>query len=259
MSVLRRTARRLRRPALWGLDTPWEYSASRATPQAARPTGTVASAPASRGHEPTSTPAPRLDRGPHALSAGGLRPGVSYRHGRRRRRGRAPAPVVGGRRRSAGARRGRPRPVDPATPSIEVPVPGQLNPVPVNVWKMEPAVNGRHVTVLLAWWSGIAPCSVLDSVEVIRDGTTISLTPREGSDPKAAGGAGRLPRDRDAPRNDRRPRRARARDLDPRPERRPRARRDHDRVDARVPAQPAPVDESRSPRPSRASCATIPA
>lgn len=96
-----------------------------------------------------------------------------------------PAPVAG----DGGAQ---PAPggagVDPATPSIEVPVPGQVNPMPVSVWKMEPAVNGRHVTVLLTWWSGIAPCSVLDSVEVIRDGTTISLTPREGSDPKAAGG-----------------------------------------------------------------------
>jgi hypothetical protein len=73
-------------------------------------------------------------------------------------------------------------------PSIEDPVPGQVNPVPVSVWTIEPSVDGRHVTVLLSWWSGPAPCSVLDSVEVVREGTTITMTPREGADPAAGGG-----------------------------------------------------------------------
>jgi hypothetical protein len=76
-------------------------------------------------------------------------------------------------------------PADGSRPSIETPVPGQLNPTPVSVWKMEPSVDGRHVTVLLSWWSGVAPCSVLDSVDVSRDGTTITMTPREGTDPNA--------------------------------------------------------------------------
>jgi hypothetical protein len=76
-------------------------------------------------------------------------------------------------------------PGDGSRPSIEEPVPGQLNPQPVGVWKMEPSVEGRHVTVLLSWWSGVAPCSVLDSVDVSRDGSTITMTPREGADPKA--------------------------------------------------------------------------
>ncbi|HEX5589979.1 MAG TPA: hypothetical protein VFX65_06795 [Candidatus Limnocylindrales bacterium] len=81
--------------------------------------------------------------------------------------------------------------VDPGAgmqPSIEEPVPGQVNPVPVSVWKIEPTVDGRHVTVRLSWWSGPAPCSVLDAVAVVRDGTTITLTPLEGSDPAAGGG-----------------------------------------------------------------------
>lgn len=81
--------------------------------------------------------------------------------------------------------------VDPGAgmaPSIEVPVPGQINPMPVTVWTIEPKVEGRRVTVLLSWWSGPAPCSVLDSVEVARDGTKIKMTPREGADPAAAGG-----------------------------------------------------------------------
>jgi len=76
-------------------------------------------------------------------------------------------------------------PGDDMRPSIVEPVPGQLNPVPASGWKMEPSVDGRHVTVLLSWWSGVAPCSVLDSVDVARDGTTITMTPREGADPDA--------------------------------------------------------------------------
>lgn len=76
-------------------------------------------------------------------------------------------------------------PADGFKPSIEIPVPGQRNPMPASVWKMEPAIDGRHVTVLLSWWSGPAPCSVLDSVQVVRDGMTITMTPREGSDPTA--------------------------------------------------------------------------
>ena len=73
-------------------------------------------------------------------------------------------------------------------PSIEDPLPGQLNPVPVGVWAIEPSIDGRHVSVLLSWWSGPAPCSVLDSVEVVRDSTTITMTPREGADPAAGDG-----------------------------------------------------------------------
>jgi len=78
-------------------------------------------------------------------------------------------------------------PGDGSNPSIETPVPGQLNPIPASVWRMEPNVDGRHVTVLLSWWSGVAPCSVLDSVVVGREGTTITMTPLEGTDPKAGG------------------------------------------------------------------------
>jgi hypothetical protein len=74
-------------------------------------------------------------------------------------------------------------PGDGMQPSIEKPVPGQLNPVAASVWKLEPSIDGRHVTVLLSWWSGPAPCSVLDSVDIVRDGSTITMTPREGADP----------------------------------------------------------------------------
>ncbi len=80
---------------------------------------------------------------------------------------------------------GGPDPGDASRPSIETPVPGKLNPMPVSVWKLEPVIDGRHVTVLLSWWSGVAPCTALDSVAVVRDGQTITMTPREGGDPAA--------------------------------------------------------------------------
>lgn len=79
--------------------------------------------------------------------------------------------------------------IDPgqgAAPSPETPAPGQVNLHPVSVWKAEPTIDGRHVTVLLSWWSGVPPCSVFDSVVIARDGSTISLTPREGSAPGSA-------------------------------------------------------------------------
>ncbi len=79
--------------------------------------------------------------------------------------------------------------VDPgqgAAPSPETPSPGQVNPRPVSVWKAEPTIDGRHVTVLITWWGGVPPCSVFDSVTIARDGSTISLTPREGSAPGSA-------------------------------------------------------------------------
>jgi hypothetical protein len=72
-------------------------------------------------------------------------------------------------------------------PSLETPVPGQLQPVAANVWLMTPTVDGRHVTVLLEWWSGPPPCSVLDSVQVARDGQTITMTPKDGADPSTNG------------------------------------------------------------------------
>ena len=80
--------------------------------------------------------------------------------------------------------------VDPGTgmkPSIETPMPGRLQPRPVNVWAMTPTVDGGHVTVLLEWWSGPAPCLVLDSVRIVRDGTSFSVTPMEGADPASGG------------------------------------------------------------------------
>jgi hypothetical protein len=62
-----------------------------------------------------------------------------------------------------------------------VPRPGTINPRPVSVEKIEPTIDGRHVTVKLTWTSGVEPCYVLDSVEVQRDGNAFLLTVLEGA------------------------------------------------------------------------------
>lgn len=80
-------------------------------------------------------------------------------------------------------------PVDPGTgqASLVVPRPGQLNPHPVAVTELEPAVDGRRVIVRVTWWSGVEPCHVLDSVRVDRSGSDIVLTVLEGTgDPNVA-------------------------------------------------------------------------
>jgi hypothetical protein len=64
---------------------------------------------------------------------------------------------------------------------LVTPQPGQKDLHPVSVVLARAAVDGHHVSIELRWWSGIAPCSVLDSVQVQRDGTTFTLTPMEGS------------------------------------------------------------------------------
>jgi hypothetical protein len=75
-----------------------------------------------------------------------------------------------------------PDPVDPGTPTIVVPKPGRLDVHPVGASAIEPLVNGRRVSVRLTWWSGVPPCSVLDSVGEVRTGRQIALTIREGAD-----------------------------------------------------------------------------
>jgi hypothetical protein len=69
----------------------------------------------------------------------------------------------------------------PPEPSIVTPVTGLTGIHPVNATLLLPAVNGRDVAVKIAWWSGVAPCSVLAGVDVARDGSTFTLTVREGA------------------------------------------------------------------------------
>ena len=77
-----------------------------------------------------------------------------------------------------------PWPADPdlGQPTIVVPKPGRLEPHPVGATRLEARVDARRVVLRLTWWSGVEPCSVLDSVGVARTGNDIVLTIREGAD-----------------------------------------------------------------------------
>jgi hypothetical protein len=68
------------------------------------------------------------------------------------------------------------------TPTIVVPRPGRLAVHEVGVFHLEARVQAGHAIVRASWWSGVEPCSVLDSVIVERVGSQIQLTVREGSD-----------------------------------------------------------------------------
>ena len=75
-------------------------------------------------------------------------------------------------------------PNDPAggggQPQLVRPRPGQKDPRPVAPTKLEASVDGRHVLVKVSWYSGVEPCSVLDSVKVEHTGSDIAITPFEG-------------------------------------------------------------------------------
>lgn len=77
-----------------------------------------------------------------------------------------------------------PWPADPGLgePTIVVPKPGRLEPHPVGATRIEARVDARRVVLRLTWWSGVEPCSVLDSIGVTRTGNDIVLTIREGAD-----------------------------------------------------------------------------
>ena len=76
-----------------------------------------------------------------------------------------------------------PTPVDPAAgqPTIVIPKAGQKNPHPVSPATLQASIDGRHVLVKVAWWSGVEPCNVLDSVKVDRSGTDIAISLFEGA------------------------------------------------------------------------------
>lgn len=71
--------------------------------------------------------------------------------------------------------------IQPGDPVLTVPKPGQLMVHPVGVTELLARVDGRHVVLNARWWSGVEQCSVLDSVGLVRDGTTITVTLLEGT------------------------------------------------------------------------------
>lgn len=71
--------------------------------------------------------------------------------------------------------------VNPGQPQFVVAQPGQQDVHPVSIEEMEARVDGRHAVLNARWWSGIEPCTVLDSVAWKLDGKTITISVREGS------------------------------------------------------------------------------
>jgi hypothetical protein len=69
----------------------------------------------------------------------------------------------------------------PGQPTLVVPKPGQKNLHPVSIEQLEARVAGRHVVLNARWWSGVEPCSVLDSVAAKQDGKTITISVIEGN------------------------------------------------------------------------------
>ena len=65
------------------------------------------------------------------------------------------------------------------------PVAGLINQHPVSVQLVRASADSAGATAELRWWSGVAPCSALDSVQVDKDeaAKTIKLTVIEGSGP----------------------------------------------------------------------------
>jgi hypothetical protein len=68
-------------------------------------------------------------------------------------------------------------------PKLVLPKPGQQNVHDVAIEQLSFKAAGRHVVVNARWWSGVEPCTVLDSVAFKRAAGTITVAVREGSGP----------------------------------------------------------------------------
>ena len=78
-----------------------------------------------------------------------------------------------------------PAPVDPGAGQAQlvVPKPGQANLHPVAPTLLQASVDGRRVLVKVTFYSGVEPCSILDSVKVDRNGTDIAISLFDGNGP----------------------------------------------------------------------------
>ncbi|WP_228010985.1 hypothetical protein [Nonomuraea phyllanthi] len=68
-----------------------------------------------------------------------------------------------------------PKPVKPTGDAVNV--------RKVRWTKAKPVSKGRKVQ--LTWWSGVAPCTVLDRVKVVETAKKVTITLYEGASPKA--------------------------------------------------------------------------
>lgn len=66
---------------------------------------------------------------------------------------------------------------------VVVPRPGQLDVHEVSADRLAAQVDGRRVVVSVDWWSGVEPCTILDTILVERGERSFTVTLREGRGP----------------------------------------------------------------------------
>ncbi len=76
-----------------------------------------------------------------------------------------------------------PGPVNPGV-KVVVPRPGQLDVHPVAAETLTASVDGRRLTLTIDWWSGVEPCTILDTVLVQTEAAGYAITLREGRGPE---------------------------------------------------------------------------
>lgn len=74
-----------------------------------------------------------------------------------------------------------PPPADGAV--VVVPRPGQLDVHPVSAETLRATVDGRSVEVAVDWWTGVEPCTILDTIVVERGDGDFAITLHEGRGP----------------------------------------------------------------------------
>lgn len=66
---------------------------------------------------------------------------------------------------------------------VVVPRPGQLDVHDVSAESLTATVDGRRVSVAVDWWSGVEPCTILDTIVVASGESGFAITLREGRGP----------------------------------------------------------------------------
>jgi hypothetical protein len=74
--------------------------------------------------------------------------------------------------------------VAPDGAKVVIPRPGQLDVHPIAAETLSATVEGRRLTVAATWWSGVEPCTILDTVIVDAEDGGFAITLREGRGPE---------------------------------------------------------------------------
>jgi hypothetical protein len=74
--------------------------------------------------------------------------------------------------------------IAPDGAKVVVPQPGQLDVHPVAAETLVATLDGRRLTVAVTWWSGVEPCTILDTVVVDAEDGGFAITLNEGRGPE---------------------------------------------------------------------------